>query len=378
MKELKINQVLDYLSKNRIALHITFWVLFATYSVLLVGSVYESYDEALAATVAEFLINIPLVYFGLYILIDRYLFVGKYMPFIVGFLALVILGGVINRAVYHYILIPNYFPYRGSELLLNYYLIAKNVAGINSIMFFFISVKSLKKWYTDNDTHKTLEKEKLEAELKFLKSQIHPHFLFNTLNNLYSLSLQKSDKTPEIVLKLSELMSYMLYDANTTKVTIKKEINYLKNYIDLERIRYGNRLEVMVDIKGDVSGNMIAPMLLLPFIENSFKHGASGELETAWLMLDVEVKDGVLKAKVENNKSTAVKDSIESGYRNGIGLANVRRRLELLYEGGYDLKIFNEEESYLVVLKLELDKHKFAGEIPEKMQENLQLGSLVL
>ncbi len=123
------------------------------------------------------------------------------------------------------------------------------------------------------------EKAKITVELQLLKAQVHPHFLFNTLNNIYSFSLESSPKTPELILKLSSLLRYMLYDCKAEQVLLEKEIQVMKNYIDLEKERYGNKIQISLNIAGDLKGNYISPLLLLPFLENAFKHGTSDQLE---------------------------------------------------------------------------------------------------
>jgi len=137
-----------------------------------------------------------------------------------------------------------------------------------------------KKWYIDELNSKKLAQEKLEAELKFLKSQIHPHFLFNTLNNLYALTLIKSEKTPDVVLKLSGLLDYMLYNSNDEFVSLEKEIEILESYLELEKLRYDKRLDLKYHLEGNIKNKQIAPLILLPFLENSFKHGASNDRAT--------------------------------------------------------------------------------------------------
>jgi LytS/YehU family sensor histidine kinase len=264
------------------------------------------------------------------------------------------------------VLYPQFFPERTGTEFFVIFRHLKTFTNTYTLAVMVIAIKLLKKWYYDQQEAKSLEKEKLEAELKFLKAQVHPHFLFNTLNNLYSLTLKKSDNAPEVVLKLSELMSYMLYDTAARQVSLSKEINYINHYIDLEKIRYAERLDVSFNTSGDISAKMIAPMLLLPFIENSFKHGVSGELETVWVSLDLHVEEDKLIFKVENSKSPEEENIKISSYRSGIGLKNVRRRLDLIYANNYDLKIFDEKDTFLVVLKLKLATvfENLATEIP--------------
>jgi LytS/YehU family sensor histidine kinase len=203
-------------------------------------------------------------------------------------------------------------------------------------------------------TAQDLEKGKLEAELKLLKSQINPHFLFNTLNNLYVLALNSSNRAPEVVYKLSQLMSYMLYESNQTHVALGKEIQYVQNYIALEKIRYGDRLDVALNIfVEDTEGIQIPPLLLLPYIENCFKHGVCNQIDKVWVRIDILVQDEQLVLKVENSKSYFPEDLTRK--KSGIGLYNARKRLDLIYKDCYNLQIFNEDETFLVILKIQLN-----------------------
>jgi sensor histidine kinase YesM len=216
------------------------------------------------------------------------------------------------------------------------------------------SYRTLKERQVLEKTAQDLEKGKLEAELKLLKSQINPHFLFNTLNNLYVLALNSSNRAPEVVYKLSQLMSYMLYESNQTHVALGKEIQYVQNYIALEKIRYGDRLDVALNIfVEDTEGIQIPPLLLLPYIDNFFKHGVCNQIDKVWVRIDILVQDEQLVLKVENSKSYFPEDLTRK--KSGIGLYNARKRLDLIYKDCYNLQIFNEDETFLVILKIQLN-----------------------
>jgi LytS/YehU family sensor histidine kinase len=191
-----------------------------------------------------------------------------------------------------------------------------------------------------------LEQEKLSTELAWLKAQINPHFFFNTLNSLYSLTLARSEKSAEMVLRLSHLMRYMLYEASANTVSLKDEIAYIENYISIEQMRFADRLDLSFQYSGDTSGQLISPLLLLPFIENAFKHGIRDS--SGWITINLKVDDNFLYLKVENSYTIPVKAK-----EPGLGLANVKRRLELAYPGKYELNIRQSENIYSVDLKLQ-------------------------
>jgi len=341
--------------QNRPLVHIAFWVAYVVFYATLWASFDDDYRKHFVIEFIALPVKVAFVYVHLYVLMPIALNHKRYLNYIMLLLISMIVAGLLQRAVDYYVIYPIYYP----DAYANwpYFLPAKIIKGmlyINTVVVFTAGIKLLQVWYRQQKDTQTLEKERLAAELKFLKAQIHPHFLFNTLNNLYALTLKKSDHAPEVVLKLSELMSYMLYDANTARVPVAKEVNYIENYIALERLRFAGKLEIALHANGDLASQHIAPMLLLPFIENSFKHGVSEEIEDAWITIDLAVKNNFLTLKVENSVPAAKKEKSDKAYAKGIGLQNVNRRLEVLYQEHYDLKVFQEEGTYLVVLRLNL------------------------
>ncbi|MEM7297265.1 MAG: histidine kinase, partial [Bacteroidota bacterium] len=171
-----------------------------------------------------------------------------------------------------------------------------------------------------------------------------------------ALTLKQSKDAPEVVLKLSDLLNYMLYECTADQVLIDKEIKLLKDYIALEKIRYGNRLNISFNILGKSDGKRVAPLMLLPFVENSFKHGVSEEMDEAWVSIDLELKSENLTLKVENSKSKHEDREDQFNYKQGIGLKNVQRRLELLYPEKHKLEMHDSDDSFLIVLSLDLSK----------------------
>jgi len=197
-----------------------------------------------------------------------------------------------------------------------------------------------------------LEQEKLKTELDFLKAQINPHLLFNTLNTLYSYSLRNSDQTPEMILKLAELMRYMLYETNSRRVALGKELDYLKNYISLQQMRIQNRAVVDFSVEGKACDLSIAPMLLISFIENAFKHRMDSVTRDIRIRIAIEIRETDLLMEVinnfENEEDRPVKD------HSGIGLANTVKRLKLLYPNAHHLKVDTKGNEFFINLRLEL------------------------
>lgn len=185
------------------------------------------------------------------------------------------------------------------------------------------------------------------AELQVLKAQIHPHFLFNTLNNIYAFSLTQSAKTPQLIRKLSSLMNYMMYECRADQVLLSREIEIIKDYIGLEKERYGNRIDITLDVDADDLQHHIAPLLLLPFIENAFKHGLSEQLDMPRLMISLVVRDGMLTAEIVNNCGEYRQEG-----QGGIGIRNVRERIALLYPDRHALKVFHQEKRFTVQMQV--------------------------
>ncbi|HEY5825259.1 MAG TPA: histidine kinase, partial [Cyclobacteriaceae bacterium] len=190
----------------------------------------------------------------------------------------------------------------------------------------------------------------IEAELQLLKSQVHPHFIFNTLNNIYSYAIQKNDKTPDLIHRLSSFLSYNLYDSKLHGIELSKEIEYIRSYVELEKLRYGDRLDVSVNIFNSTSGFLISPLLLLPLVENCFKHGVTSVLSKCWIRIDIYYQHDWLTVKIEN--SIGDKPPGNSQNKNGLGIENVKKRLDIIYAGKYDFKTISEGQSFMVILKI--------------------------
>lgn len=213
------------------------------------------------------------------------------------------------------------------------------------------TVKFVKKWFEQQQEKHEMEKKHLESELNVLKAQLHPHFLFNTMNNLYALSIEKSSKTSEGIARISDLLRSVLYECNDSEIYLDKEISLIENYIDLEKMRYGDRLNVRFEVTGPVDKMKIAPMMLFTFVENSFKHGSSNDPENPFIRIELEVNERELFFYAENSKPNVQTPNSRTN-SGGIGLANVRKRLEIIYKDKYELKCGDEACSYNVILRI--------------------------
>lgn len=200
---------------------------------------------------------------------------------------------------------------------------------------------------------KQIETEKANAELSYLKAQINPHFLFNTLNSIYSLAILKNEKTADAVVKLSDMMRYVLNDSNANFVVLEKELNYISNYIELQRMRLTSNVKLTYVCEGSVIDKKIAPLVLIPFIENAFKHGTN-VISSPEIQILIHKEQNSLVVEVKNKFIKSIQNNTQSDKNHGIGLVNVKRRLEMLYPANHVLDINAEDGWYSVYLSLEI------------------------
>jgi len=333
-------------SRYRLLRHAIFW----TVHTLMVAVIWYRQGRAFEHDVFRGVLWLPVrmlyCYPLMYIFLPRLLLKERYLRFCFVLLAWAIFGWFLNYLFRAYIFIPmqEYVNIPGIERNAwqpSSFLVLTTTAGITGGIYLF------KHWVIKQQQWLRAEKEKTTAELQLLKAQVHPHFLFNTLNNIYSFALHKSPKAPDLILKLSSLLSYMLYDCRSDEVFLEKEVEILKNYIDLEKERYGNRIDISLNIEGDIKGKIIAPLLLLPFVENAFKHGTAEQLDKPWLSLDLVVAQNRMHCKIVNSKSETVISN-----NGGLGIENAKKRLMIFYPGCHEIKITNEDSYFVVSLSL--------------------------
>ncbi|WP_353722017.1 histidine kinase [Dyadobacter sp. 676] len=355
--------VLNNLKNRRVLLHILFWLTVLAILTIIYGAGMPGYWLTIGIVAMFMPIHICYFYLIAYVIIPRYFDRKKYVQFAILFL-LVVTGSTLAFRLME-ILVADPIIYNAvkkndptfvwhkldgtfrQQISRPVYLISA-FEQTNIFVWIALSVKFFKMWFDRRQAA-------MEAELNFLKGQLHPHFLFNTLNNLYALTLKQSPQSPGVVMGLAEILRYMLYEANTEVVQLERDISILKSYIELEKIRYEERLDIHFSINGLSPEYKIAPLLILPLVENAFKHGASEQIGQAWINMDLRIRNNALKFKISNSKpETAVHD--DRPHHVSIGLANVRKRLEILYPAAHNLKIMDEEDVFAVILEIDLDK----------------------
>ncbi|HTE26052.1 sensor histidine kinase [Flavitalea sp.] len=303
------------------------------------------------------------VYFNLYFLIPRFLEKAKYLEYIV-YLSLTIIATAAFIASGY-----NVSGWLSGKTMLSLY----GVEPANYLYFFQMNtlpstvasmtlamcVKLTKNWLQGKQRERELQQEKLETELKFLKSQFNPHFLFNTINSIFVLIHKNPDKASESLAKFSELLRYQLYECNEQQIPLKQEISYLVNFIELERLRQERNLELTVNIDQQVNNDLvIAPFMLIPFVENAFKHVNKLNGEISRISIELKTKDADLYMTVTNSVANGPAVNADVIHFSGIGLTNIQRRLELLYPDAHVLSARRGKGEYKVELSVLLHQHQ--------------------
>jgi LytS/YehU family sensor histidine kinase len=319
---------------SRILLHLGFWLgLFCllSFDVLETTLRREMIQKLLisAQIVGSFAVT---TYLNFYFLMPKLLYKKPFGYYILGLFALILTVCFINDVTLHWL-------YHTENQLFD------RTLTLTLFQCFVSGIKIFRNDVEKNKRINELERIQTQKELELLKSQVNPHFLFNTLNNLYALTLTDGKTASEVVLKLSELMRYMFTTAQQPSVSLQKEVDYLTNYLSLEKLRLNNDAVIKWHKNGDFESKSIAPMLLLPFVENAFKHGVETQSQNISVELDVALQENDLFFQIKNSKPT--QSQVE---KTGIGLANIKKRLELLYPEKHQLTISEDKNSFSVKL----------------------------
>jgi len=346
-----------------------FWLTILVALTLIYGVDLPGYGLAFGIILMFLPIHMLFYYTTAYLIIPRYLYTRRYFKFFI----LLILCGLSATLAFRLLEItiadpiifkaakkedPGFVWHKldGSfeEQLRDIGNLINAFEQTNFVVWIALAVKFFKMWYDKQQAA-------LEAELALLKGQLHPHFLFNTLNNLYALTLNQSPRSPAVVIGLSEILRYMLYEVNAETVLLNRDVDILESYISLEKIRYEERLDLHFSINGIKAEQRIVPLLILPLVENAFKHGTSEKIGQAWINMDLNVKNDLLKFKISNSKAEQIPGIEKRADESSIGLANVRKRLKILYPDAHQLRILEEEDVFAVILEINLDKRLKIG-----------------
>lgn len=348
----------DRTVKNLI-FHILFWVAYLALNALVLSHFYEPPGQSLFADtlilslkfqVVELPGKLILVYTNLFFLLPWFLLRQKYWSYLTLLILSFILVRYIQQFFVAFVMLPLMFPkiVIGEEMF-SWGRFVQYSAGAFSLLIFTSALKLMYDHHLNSKKIQEIEKRQLSTELQLLKTQLNPHFFFNTLNNLYGLALENSSKTADMILRLSEMMNYVLYEAQNKLVLVERELEVLKNYIELEKMRYSDQVEISFTQQGDFAATKIPPLLLVPFLENAFKHGLRGPQGKNWLRIEVNRSDKQFLFVAENSKNG--QDPKQSADR-GIGLVNVKRRLEILFPNAHTLNLVNTDDRYRAELTI--------------------------
>lgn len=315
--------------------------------VLFLASIYDRHAVAISVSKIFFFINYVIAaLFICYYLLPRFFYKKNYKPFFLSVIVIIAIVVIIEELVLEKIFFPGTIRASSTAII-------PSILDVLPIIVILVGFK-----FGWDAQQKQSELEQLntamaESRLQFLKSQINPHFLFNNLNNLYAYALENSPKTPKIILELSSLLRYMLYDCKEQFVLLEKEIQCLRDFIQLQELQIEDRGDIQFTVSGQANGYFIAPLILMVFVENCFKHSASSQSENIYIDIDLAIQDGLLVMQCENNFSP---NSNTQELSRGIGLENVQSRLALMYPKAHQLAITSEGNIFKVRLELKLEQ----------------------
>ncbi len=323
--------------KYRIWKHFAFWVFIYADELLSLVGLTEPLEVPLWIIALEVLGDMAMVYFNIYYLLPRLFLRGKVISYVCFTFLTILL-----------IVVFNFFLFYGD--VEEVYLLTYGVSSVvdnAALLFMAVAMKLIQESYISNNRITELKEDKLKTELAYLRTQVNPHFLFNTLNNIYVMAKTKNEFLPDTIMQLSDLLRYQLYDCDADTVQLKNEIAYLQNYLKLEAIRR-QHLKVDFNVQGETNTVAIRPLILLPFIENAFKYSNSGT-GSDYIGMSINLEGDLLKVEIENNKGALHQRDV-----GGIGLANATRRLELAYPDKHKLELQEDEQKYLVKLEINI------------------------
>jgi two-component system, LytTR family, sensor kinase len=337
---------------NELAFNVIFWLLYFLYQWLGLASLYQGYDKYFINACMALPVSLLFSLLVVHIFFKK--FYGKHRKAATwaGVLACSLLLLLIRRYINYYIIYPRYFPQALHTPFFSFGKILVEFVNLYAITGLYASYYFIRSWYQERGRAQELLQQKTIAELDLLKAQVQPHFVFNMLNNIYATALKNSPETAALISHLSGFLDYSLYNSSQDKVPLPTEIDHLQHYIELQKHRYGSKVDVSLNIYGETEGLEIAPLLLLPLIENCFKHGVANSAGKSWIRIDISRQEDSLSVKIENSREEERSKAIS--YSGGLGLANVKKRLNLIYPGLHEIRIIDESTSHLVVLKIKI------------------------
>jgi two-component system LytT family sensor kinase len=330
--------------------HIWFWSIYFLLNFLRWGAYFNDYNYSFKSNLIEFALHIPLVYFNLFVLIPFFVLKSKYFKYTLSLIASLSIVYLLKTGLTYFIISKNIWPeanrdYQPFEVnhIVAVCIGELYVLAIASSMYLMLT------WLKERDRNKAILENQNKIKLKYLKNQIQPHFFFNTLNNLYSLSLESSSKVPDTIIKLSKLMEYVLYDIEGTKlVPLINEIEYIQNYIEIEKLRFEN-VEVAINLESNIDDIKIPPLLFISLIENAFKHGGLNNSNLK-IKINIRILNKNLEFEIINNFVISQPRTTKKG----IGLSNTKKRLKLIYKNNFFIHQKVKFNFYIITIQIPL------------------------
>ena len=335
--------------KRNILFNLIFWLSYFLYEWLNNAAFDDQYQQHFIHACMVIPTTMLAAWLSVHVLIKRFYLTNK-KAFWIGMILVGVSITIFRRGFNYYYFYPHYFPegvVTQPFLFLPKLLI--EFVNLNLFVSLYAIFYVVRTWYEQQKVVQELKQQKTNAELELLKSQVHPHFIFNTLNNIYAITVKNNPETAGYLLHLARFLEYNLYNTQQDFVTLESELAYVRDYVSLQQLRYGTKVDFSVSVYGSTNGTTLPPLLLLPLIENSFKHGVDSMVDNAWIRLEVSNREHELTIKVENSREIV---AAKNGTNGGLGLKNVKKRLELIYSDQHEFKILDESNAFLIVLKI--------------------------
>lgn len=334
----------------KIQYHLWFWGVYFLLNFLRWGAYFNDYEYSFKSNLIEFSLHIPLVYFNIYVLGPKYILQNKHLKYTISLFISLLIVYILKTGLTYFIISKNIWPEANRDYHpfdINH--IVAVCIGELYVLAIATSIYLMLTWLKERERNRAIMENQNKIKLKYLKNQIQPHFFFNTLNNLYALSLESSDKVPDVIIKLSNLMEYVLYDIEGSKfVPLIKEIDYIQNYIEIEKLRFEN-VEVRINLESNIDTIKVPPLLFISLIENAFKHGGANN-DKLKIKINIRVRNGMLEFEILNN---FVISQIKKN-KKGIGLSNTKKRLKLIFKNNFNLVKRVKFNIYIITLQIPL------------------------
>lgn len=329
--------------------HIWFWVIWFFLNFLRWGAYFNNYSYSFKSNLLEFALHIPFVYFNILVLIPLFVLKSKYVQYTISLLASLAVVYLLKTVLTYYLISKDIWPEANRDYTpfeINH--IVAVCIGEIYVLAIASSIYLMLTWLRERDRNKAIIENQNKIKLKYLKNQIQPHFFFNTLNNLYALSLESSNKVPDVIIKLSSLMEYVLYDINDSKfVPLLNEINYIQNYIEIEKLRFEN-VEVSINLESDLDSVKVPPLLFISLIENAFKHGGVNN-DKLKIKINFRIINSNLEFEIINNFVNSPTKS-----KKGIGLSNTKKRLKIIFKNNFTIQQMIKFNFYIIKIQIPL------------------------